>query len=123
MIIVVLSLLGASIVTGIVVALVYLTARGKPPLLPVLARWAAGLWIFNFLLDLAILYFAMPALTGPYCGGQWLLWPLLLTGALAQFGGSFVLYPSAPDSFNDQVNGAGRVYSLGPPTPLCRRCR
>jgi hypothetical protein len=114
MIIVALSLLGASIVTGIVVALVYLTARGKPPLLPVLARWAAGLWIFNFLLDLAILYFAMPALTGPYWGGQWLLWPLLLTGVLALFGGSFVHVRSALDSFNEQVNGGGSVFSLGP---------
>src|SRR5260221_4348284 len=123
MIIVALSLLGASIVTGIVVALVYLTAGGKPPLLPVLARWAAGLWIFNFLLDLAILYFAMPALTGPYWGWQWLLWPLLVTGVLSLFGGSFVHVRSALDSFNEQVNGGGECFSIRPrwrggPAPL-----
>src|SRR5260370_37533143 len=121
MIIVALSLLGASSVTGIGVALVYLTARGKAPLLPVLARWAAGLWIFNFLLDLAILCCAMPARTGPYGGGQWLLWPLLLTGVLALFGGSFIHVCSALDAFNDQVNGGGSVFCLGPGVRRGRR--
>src|SRR5260370_22733766 len=121
MIIVALSLLGASSVTGIGVALVYLTARGKAPLLPVLARWAAGLWIFNFLLDLAILCCAMPARTGPYGGGQWLLWPLLLTGVLALFGGSFIHVRSALDAFNEQVNGGGSVFSLGPRVRRGRR--
>jgi hypothetical protein len=109
MIILWLAVLGASIVTGIMVALAYLMARNKPPLPRVVALWVARLWVFNFVLQLAIFYFAMPALTGPYWGGQWLLWPLLLTGVLALFGGSFVQVRSALDSFSERVNSAGFV--------------
>ncbi len=114
-----LAVLGASVVTGILVALVYLTARGKPPLTRVAALWAGRLWLFNFVLDLAILYFAMPALTGPYLGGQWLLWPLLLTGVLALFGGSVLHVRTALDSFGERVNtasfagGDGRSWRRG----------
>jgi hypothetical protein len=82
MVIVYLALIGAVIVTAILVgvraALIY--GRGQQAIPADLARWAAGILIANFVLDLPILYFAMPALTGPYGGWQWLLWPLLLTG-------------------------------------------
>lgn len=113
MIIVWLAALGASIVVGLLVALVYLTARGKPPRLEVALRWAAGLWVINFFIDLAILYFSEPALTGPYWGMQWLLWPLLLTGVLALFGGSLANVRSALDSFTDSVNAGGVSFQLG----------
>ena len=84
MIIVWLAALGATIVVALFVALVYLFARKNRPEPRALAIWAGRLWLFNFLLDLAIFYIGQPALTGPYGGWQWLLWPILLTGLLAQ---------------------------------------
>lgn len=113
MIIVWLAALGASIVVGLLAALVYLTSRGKPPRPEVVLRWAAGLWGLNFLVDLAILYFAEPAMNGPYWGMQWLLWPLLLTGLLALFGGSLTNVRSAIDNFTDSVNAGGVTFQLG----------
>lgn len=115
MIIVWLAAVGATIIVAIVAGLSYLTSRGKPPTMGVLAQWAGRLWIVNFLLDLAILYFAMPAMTGPYWGGQWLLWPLLITGVLALFGGSVLQMRSALESFTEQVNTGtfnGTMFSI-----------
>lgn len=115
MIIVWLALLGALIVTGLLVALAYLAGRGKPLDMGVVPRWALRLFVFNFVLDLAILYFAMPALTGPYWGGQWLLWPLLLTGVLALFGGSLLQARDALNTFSRQVNsGNVNIFEIGP---------
>jgi hypothetical protein len=84
MVIVLLALLGAVIVTAIMVGVraALVLGRGQRLIPAEVGRWAAGILIGNFLLDLPILYFAMPALTGPYGGWQWLLWPLLLTGTV-----------------------------------------
>src|SRR5579859_6350798 len=41
--------------------------------------WFAGYAIFNYLFCLAILYFSNPALTGPFGGWQWVLWPLIFS--------------------------------------------
>ena len=82
-----LAVLGASIVTAIIVGLALIFGRRAKATPRELAFWAGRLWIFNFILDLLILYLAEPALTGPYWGWQWLIWPLLLTGVFALFGG------------------------------------
>src|SRR5437762_658230 len=42
-------------------------------------RWFIGYFIFNYLIGLFILYFFMPAFTGPFWGWQWVLWPLLFS--------------------------------------------
>jgi hypothetical protein len=105
MIIVWLAALGATIVVVIFAALAYAFSRTDRPTPAALARWAGKLWLFNFALDLAILYIAQPALTGPYGGWQWLLWPLLFTGVLALFGGSFGQVRSTFDSLSAQING------------------
>jgi hypothetical protein len=111
MVIVWLALGGATLVVGLLVALVYVTARGgSTPDLGTVIRWAVKLWVINLVLELAILYFAEPALTGPYWGGQWLLLPLLLTGGLAFFGSNLTQVRSALDSFAERVNG---TYPLG----------
>jgi hypothetical protein len=111
MVIVWLALVGATLVVGLLVALVYATARrGSAPDSSTVIRWAVKLWVINFVLELAILYLAEPALTGPYWGGQWLFLPLLLTGILAFFGSSLTQVRSAIDSFTERVNGA---YPLG----------
>src|SRR4051794_6899468 len=41
--------------------------------------WFLRYSIFNYLFSLFILYFFLPALTGPFWGWQWVLWPLLIS--------------------------------------------
>jgi hypothetical protein len=41
--------------------------------------WFLRYSIFNYLFCLFILYFSQPALTGPFWGWQWVLWPLLVS--------------------------------------------
>src|SRR5918911_3113203 len=42
-------------------------------------RWFAWYFVLNYILCLAILYFSEPALTGPFGGWQWVLWPLVIS--------------------------------------------
>lgn len=95
---------GATVVVALLVALVYLTAGKHTPDARTLMRWAAGLWVFNLLLDVLILYFAHPAFTGPYGGWQWLLWPIFATGLLAFFGGGVRWIKNALDAFTLAMN-------------------
>src|SRR5207237_10078780 len=44
-----------------------------------LSRWFLTFFIVNYLICLVILYFSEPALTGPFWGWQWLLWPLIIS--------------------------------------------
>ena len=104
MIIIWLAVLGASIVTAVMVALALLFGRRAKASPRDLAFWAMRLWIFNLVLDLAILYLAEPAITGPYWGGQWLIWPLLLTGVFALFGGGVDRVRAAIDDFTHRIN-------------------
>src|SRR3981081_4051286 len=41
--------------------------------------WFAWFFVINYLICLAILYLSEPALTGPFWGWQWLLWPLVIS--------------------------------------------
>lgn len=41
--------------------------------------WFVRYFVFNYIVCLAILYFAQPALTGPFGGWQWVLWPLFFS--------------------------------------------
>src|SRR5512142_1392727 len=104
MIIVGLAAIGATIVTALLVALAYALGRKTWPTTPIVARWAATLWALNFIINLLILYFAMPAMTGPYGGWEWLLWPLALTGVFALFGGSFTRARSTLGALNARMN-------------------
>lgn len=87
MVIVGIALVGAVIVAGILALVRYtITVAQRRSVAPAeLGRWVAGIFIGNFVLDLAILYFVQPALTGPYNGWEWLLWPLFLTGIVVLF--------------------------------------
>src|SRR5260370_8730039 len=42
-------------------------------------RWLVGYFVLNFILCLAIIYLSEPALTGPFGGWQWILWPLAIS--------------------------------------------
>jgi hypothetical protein len=48
-------------------------------------NWFAGFFVLNYLLCLFILYFSLPALTGPFWGWQWLLWPLIISSVVNLF--------------------------------------
>ncbi|MEO7021321.1 MAG: hypothetical protein ABI234_14280 [Ktedonobacteraceae bacterium] len=48
-------------------------------------RWFIRYAIFNYILCLFILYVSEPALTGPFGGWQWLIWPLILSSILNLF--------------------------------------
>ncbi len=48
--------------------------------------WLLRYAIFNYLLGLFILYVSEPALTGPFGGWQWVLWPLILSSILNLLG-------------------------------------
>jgi hypothetical protein len=104
MVIVWLSALGALIVVALLVGLLYLTSGKARPEPASVGWWALRLGIFAFLVNLAILYLAMPAMTGPYWGWQWLLWPLLLTGVFALFGGVTQMR-HVIDTLGAQMNG------------------
>src|SRR5438270_9648996 len=41
--------------------------------------WLAWYFVINYILCLLILYFSLPALTGPFGGWQWVLGPLVLS--------------------------------------------
>ncbi len=45
-------------------------------------RWFIRYFIFNYILSLFIIYISEPALTGPFGGWQWVLWPLVLSSLL-----------------------------------------
>lgn len=113
MIIVGLAAIGATVVVALLLALAYAVGRKQWPTPRVVAQWAAPLWALSFALDLALLYFVMPALTGPYGGWQWLLWPLALAGVYVIFGGSFLRARGMLDSFNERLNSVSGAYAFG----------
>ncbi|MGH2506978.1 MAG: hypothetical protein ACRDHZ_06145, partial [Ktedonobacteraceae bacterium] len=49
------------------------------------SRWFIRYAIFNYILCLLILYVSEPALTGPFAGWQWVLWPLVISSVLNLF--------------------------------------
>jgi len=42
-------------------------------------NWFAAFFVLNYIICLLILYTSEPALTGPFWGWQWLLWPLVIS--------------------------------------------
>jgi hypothetical protein len=76
MIILLLALIGTLIILAILSAGRLLFGRREKFEMRKFGSWLLRYFIFNFLFSLAILYFGLPALTGPFWGWQWLLWPL-----------------------------------------------
>lgn len=109
MVIVLLALIGAVVVAAVLGLTRYaLTqAQGHPLAMDEMARWVGGIFVGNFVLDLLILYFAMPALTGPYNGWQWLLWPLFLTGLWVLFTSGWAGSRIFADLVAQNVGGGG----------------
>ncbi|HEY7782571.1 MAG TPA: hypothetical protein VIC85_20425 [Ktedonobacterales bacterium] len=113
MIILWLALLGAAAVTAIVVTARFVFMRGTMPPAGEAARWAAGILVANVMFDLLVLYFGMPALTGPYGGWQWLLWPLFLTGIVVLLGGGVAGGHNVLQTLAENAASGGRGFAPG----------
>lgn len=48
-------------------------------------RWFIRYFIFNYIFSLFIIYVSEPALTGPFGGWQWVLWPLVVSSLINLF--------------------------------------
>ena len=48
-------------------------------------RWFIRYFIFNYIFSLFIVYVSEPALTGPFGGWQWVLWPLVVSSLINLF--------------------------------------
>ncbi len=83
MVIVWLALIGAVVVTAIVMGARFALSRPSGDETRDMLRWAGTVFVVTFVLNFFILYTGMPALTGPYGGWQWLLWPLLVAGGIS----------------------------------------
>src|SRR3989442_7507935 len=79
MIILLLALIGAIIIMAILTIGRLGFGRREAFVSRKFTRWFVGYFVFNFILCLAILYLSEPALTGPFGGWQWLLWPLAIS--------------------------------------------
>ena len=78
-------------------------------------RWFVGYFIFNYLFCLAIVYFSEPALTGPFGGWQWVLWPL----AISSIGNLFAFVRPALSTLQDiSAASQGQTSSRSTPTQL-----
>lgn len=85
MIILLLALLGTLVVMAILTIGRLGFGRTEPFDANKFVRWAIRYSIFNYIVCLFILYVSEPALTGPFGGWQWVLWPLVLSSLLNLF--------------------------------------
>ncbi len=79
MIILLLALIGALIVMAILSIGRLAFGRRELFIARKFVRWFIGYFIFNYLFCLLILYVSQPALTGPFGGWQWILFPLVIS--------------------------------------------
>lgn len=85
MIILLLALIGTIIVMAILTIGRLAFGRSETFNARKFSRWFIRYFIFNYILCLFILYVSEPALTGPFGGWQWVLWPLVLSSLLNLF--------------------------------------
>jgi hypothetical protein len=97
MIVFLLALIGALIVMAILTTGRLVFGRREKFVARKFIRWFIGYFIFNYLFGLVIVYFSEPALTGPFDGWQWVLWPL----ALSSIGNLFAVLRPALLNFEE----------------------
>jgi len=79
MIILLLALIGALIVMAILSIGRLAFGRRELFIARKFVRWFLGYFVFNYFFCLLILYLTEPALTGPFGGWQWILFPLVIS--------------------------------------------
>ncbi len=75
-------------------------------------RWFIGFFIFNYFFCLLILYFSMPALTGPLWGWQWILWPLFISSIANLFAFSGQAFSVMEAGLTGNMRGASTGRSI-----------
>jgi len=118
MAIVLLALIGALVVTALLAAARLALSRRGRGASQSLVSWLGTIFIINFLVDLLILYFSMPAFAGPYGGWQWILGPLLLSGIISLlisgvFAGQQIFQTLAQGG---RLGSSGRVVNMQSPS-------
>lgn len=115
MIVLLLALIGAIIVMAILTIGRLAFGRRETFVAKKFWRWFIGYSIFNFLFCLAIVYFSEPALTGPFGGWQWVLWPLVLSS----IGNLFAFARPALSTLEDlSAASQGRTSTRRTPTQV-----
>ncbi len=115
MIVLLLALIGAIIVMAILTIGRLAFGRREPFVARKFVRWFIGYFIFNYLFCLAFVYFSEPALTGPFGGWQWVLWPL----ALSSIGNLFAFARPALSTLEDlSAASQGRSSARKTPTQM-----
>ena len=115
MIVLLLALIGALIVMAILTIGRLAFGRREPFVARKFVRWFIGYFIFNYLFCLAFVYFSEPALTGPFGGWQWVLWPL----ALSSIGNLFAFARPALSTLEDlSAASQGRASARKTPTQI-----
>src|SRR6266566_4421762 len=79
MIILLLALIGTLIVMAILSIGRLAFGRRELFIARKFVRWFVGYFVFNYIFCLLILYVSEPALTGPFGGWQWILFPLVVS--------------------------------------------
>lgn len=114
MIVLLLALIGAIIVMAILTVGRLAFGRRETFVAKKFWRWFIGYSIFNFLLCLAIVYFSEPALTGPFGGWQWVLWPLVISS----IGNLFAFARPALSTLEDLSAASQGRSGTRRPTPM-----
>jgi hypothetical protein len=116
MVVVWLTLLSTVVVVAILVGARFLVGRPTGDETRSLVRWAGMIAGVTLVLNFLILYFSMPAFTGPYGGWDWVLWPLLVAGGISVALGSVAAGQRISDTLRQryQVLMRGRVVTNAP---------
>jgi hypothetical protein len=121
MIILLLALIGALLVMAILSIGRLTFGRRELFIARSFARWFIGYFIFNYLFCLLILYVSEPALTGPFGGWQWILFPLVISSIANLFVFVRPLLGSLEDvAAASQGRRSGRSNPINLPTETSR---
>ncbi len=121
MIILLLALIGALLVMAILSIGRLAFGRRELFIARKFVRWFLGYFVFNYFFCLLILYVSQPALTGPFGGWQWILFPLIVSSIANLFAFVRPLLGSLEDvAAASQGRRSGRSNPISLPTEASR---
>ena len=121
MIILLLALIGALLVMAILSIGRLAFGRRELFIARKFVRWFIGYFVFNYFFCLLILYVSQPALTGPFGGWQWILFPLVVSSIANLFAFVRPLLGSLEDvAAASQGRRSGRNNPISLPTEASR---
>ena len=121
MIILLLALIGALLVMAILSIGRLAFGRRELFIARKFVRWFLGYFVFNYFFSLLILYVSQPALTGPFGGWQWILFPLIVSSIANLFAFVRPLLGSLEDvAAASQGRRSGRSNPISLPTEASR---